>query len=137
MDTSLPRTSTSGRLSRKDKYREAARTKPQGEMSHVSPLTDVPFFLLQQVKTVRFQNYSPPPTKHNTFQPTSGKPDQPATPKGPQPEAAAPLGPEMTILFAHRSGCHSGQQTELRRKSAFGKTPVSTASATQTTFPSK
>ncbi|XP_004476632.1 E3 ubiquitin-protein ligase SH3RF2 isoform X2 [Dasypus novemcinctus] len=92
----------------------------------------------KQVKTVRFQNYSPPPTKHYTSHPTSGKPEQPATPKGSQPEAA-PLDPEMTILFAHRSGCHSGQQTDLRRKSTFGKavTPVSTASATQTVFPSK
>ncbi|KAB0366842.1 hypothetical protein FD754_010998, partial [Muntiacus muntjak] len=88
----------------------------------------------KQVKTVRFQNYSPPPAKHHT----SGKPEQPATPKGSQPEAA-PVGPEMTILFAHRSGCHSGQQTDLRRKSAFSKTmtPASTASATQTAFPSK
>ncbi|XP_036080704.1 E3 ubiquitin-protein ligase SH3RF2 [Rousettus aegyptiacus] len=92
----------------------------------------------KQVKTVRFQNYSPPPSKHSTSHPTSGKPEQPATPKGSQPEAAS-LGPEMTNLFAHRSGCHSGQQTELRRKSTFGKTttPASTASATQTAFPSK
>uniref|UniRef100_A0A8C2VWF6 E3 ubiquitin-protein ligase SH3RF2 n=1 Tax=Chinchilla lanigera TaxID=34839 RepID=A0A8C2VWF6_CHILA len=92
----------------------------------------------KQVKTVRFQNYSPPPTKHHSSQPTSGKPEQPATLKGSQPEAAS-LGPEMTILFAHRSGCHSGQQTDLRRKSAFGKatTPVPTASAMQTMFPSK
>ncbi|XP_073932836.1 E3 ubiquitin-protein ligase SH3RF2 isoform X3 [Castor canadensis] len=93
----------------------------------------------KQVKTVRFQNYSPPPTKHYTsHHPTSGKPEHPATLKGSQPEAAS-LGPEMTILFAHRSGCHSGQQTDLRRKSAFGKamTPVSTASATQITFPNK
>lgn len=88
----------------------------------------------KQVKTVRFQNYSPPPTKHST----SGKPEHPATLKGSQPEAAS-SGPEMTILFAHRSGCHSGQQTDPRRKSAFSKTvpPVSTTSATQTTFPSK
>ncbi|KAJ8777221.1 hypothetical protein J1605_014604 [Eschrichtius robustus] len=88
----------------------------------------------KQVKTVRFQNYSPPPAKHHT----SGKPEQPATPKGSQPEAA-PLGPEMTVLFAHRSGCHSGQQTDLRRKSTFSKTmtPAPTASATQTVFPSK
>ncbi|XP_036167937.1 E3 ubiquitin-protein ligase SH3RF2 isoform X3 [Myotis myotis] len=88
----------------------------------------------KQVKTVRFQNYSPPPTKHST----SGKPEHPTTPKGSQPEAN-PLGPEMTILFAHRSGCHSGQQTDPRRKSAFSKTvaPVSSASATQTMFPSK
>ncbi|XP_015428116.1 PREDICTED: putative E3 ubiquitin-protein ligase SH3RF2 isoform X3 [Myotis davidii] len=88
----------------------------------------------KQVKTVRFQNYSPPPTKHST----SGKPEHPANPKGSQPEAT-PLGPEMTILFAHRSGCHSGQQTDPRRKSAFSKTvaPVSSASSTQTTFPSK
>ncbi|XP_036701395.1 E3 ubiquitin-protein ligase SH3RF2 isoform X2 [Balaenoptera musculus] len=88
----------------------------------------------KQVKTVRFQNYSPPPAKHHT----SGKPEQAATPKGSQPEAA-PLGPEMTVLFAHRSGCHSGQQTDLRRKSTFSKTmtPAPTASATQTVFPSK
>lgn len=88
----------------------------------------------KQVKTVRFQNYSPPPSKHST----SGKPDQPATPKGSPPEAT-PLGADMTILFAHRSGCHSGQQTDSRRKSAFGKTvaPASAASATQTAFPSK
>ncbi|XP_037657670.1 E3 ubiquitin-protein ligase SH3RF2 isoform X1 [Choloepus didactylus] len=92
----------------------------------------------KQVKTVRFQNYSPPPTKHYTSHPTSGKPERPATPKGSQPETA-PLGPEMTVLFAHRSGCHSGQQTDLQRKSTFGKamTPVSTPSATQTVFPSK
>ncbi|KAM6148669.1 E3 ubiquitin-protein ligase SH3RF2 isoform 2-T2 [Erethizon dorsatum] len=92
----------------------------------------------KQVKTVRFQNYSPPPTKHYTSHPTSGKPEQPANLKASQPEAAS-LGPEMTILFAHRSGCHSGQQIDLRRKSAFSKatTPVPTASATQTTFPSK
>ncbi|XP_012413451.1 E3 ubiquitin-protein ligase SH3RF2 [Trichechus manatus latirostris] len=92
----------------------------------------------KQVKTVRFQNYSPPPTKHYTSHPTYGKPEQPATPKGSQPEAA-PLGPEMTVLFAHRSGCHSGQQTDLRRKSTFGKAmiPVPTASATQTVFPGK
>ncbi|XP_066128978.1 E3 ubiquitin-protein ligase SH3RF2 [Saccopteryx bilineata] len=88
----------------------------------------------KQVKTVRFQNYSPPPTKHNL----SGKPEHPATPKGSQLEAS-PLGPEMTILFAHRSGCHSGQQTDPRRKSTFSKTvtPVATASATQTVFSSK
>ncbi|XP_045650326.1 E3 ubiquitin-protein ligase SH3RF2 isoform X4 [Ursus americanus] len=92
----------------------------------------------KQVKTVRFQNYSPPPAKQYTSHPTSGKPEQPATPKGSQPEAT-PSSPEMTVLFAHRSGCHSGQQTDLRRKSSLGKTmtPVSTASATQTVFPSK
>nr|XP_044988070.1 E3 ubiquitin-protein ligase SH3RF2 [Jaculus jaculus] len=90
----------------------------------------------KQVKTVRFQNYSPPPTKHYTSHPTSGKHEQPAALKGPQPEAAT-LNPEMTILFAHRSGCHSGQQTDIRRKSASGKamTPVCTASATRAVFP--
>ncbi|XP_021070625.1 E3 ubiquitin-protein ligase SH3RF2 isoform X3 [Mus pahari] len=90
----------------------------------------------KQVKTVRFQNYSPPPTKHSAS--TSGKHEHPATLKGSQHEAVS-SGGEMTILFAHRSGCHSGQQTDLRRKSTFGKaTPiVSTASATQTLFPSK
>ncbi|XP_047412344.1 E3 ubiquitin-protein ligase SH3RF2 isoform X2 [Sciurus carolinensis] len=92
----------------------------------------------KQVKTVRFQNYSPPPTKHYTSHPTSGKPEQPVTFKGSLPEAA-PLSSEMTILFAHRSGCHSGQQTDLRRKSPFSKAmpPAPTASATQTMFPSK
>lgn len=92
----------------------------------------------KQVKTVRFQNYSPPPTKHCASHPTSGKHEQPATLKGSQPEAVPP-GAEMTVLFAHRSGCHSGQQTDLRRKSAFGKTmpPLPTASATQTVLTSK
>ncbi|XP_006874577.1 PREDICTED: putative E3 ubiquitin-protein ligase SH3RF2 isoform X2 [Chrysochloris asiatica] len=92
----------------------------------------------KQVKTVRFQNYSPPPTKHYTCHPTYGKSEQPTTPKGSQPEATF-LGPEMNILFAHRSGCHSGQQTDLRRKSTFGKamTPAPNASSTQTVFPSK
>ncbi|XP_032100651.1 E3 ubiquitin-protein ligase SH3RF2 isoform X2 [Sapajus apella] len=92
----------------------------------------------KQVKTVRFQNYSPPPTKHYTSHPTSGKPEQPATLKASQPEAAS-VGPEMTVLFAHRSGCHSGQQTGLRRKSAPGKAAIlgSTSSAMQTVFSSK
>ncbi|XP_075852284.1 E3 ubiquitin-protein ligase SH3RF2 [Microcebus murinus] len=92
----------------------------------------------KQVKTVRFQNYSPPPTKHYTSHPTSGKPEQPVTLKGPQHEASS-LGSEMTILFAHRSGCHSGQQTDPRRKSALGKATVlvPAAAATQTVFPSK
>ncbi|KAM6222377.1 E3 ubiquitin-protein ligase SH3RF2 [Rhynchocyon petersi] len=92
----------------------------------------------KQVKTVRFQNYSPPPTKHYTSPPTYGKPEQPAIPKGSQPEATF-FDPEMTILFAHRSGCHSGQQTDLRRKSTLGKTviPLSAATTTQTVFPSK
>ncbi|XP_004586576.2 E3 ubiquitin-protein ligase SH3RF2 isoform X2 [Ochotona princeps] len=88
----------------------------------------------KQVKTVRFQNYSPPPTKHYTSQPTSSKPEQPATLKGTQLEAAS-SGPEMTVLFAHRSGCHSGQQTDLRRKPPFGK--AVTLVPTQTMFPSK
>ncbi|KAM5299343.1 E3 ubiquitin-protein ligase SH3RF2 isoform 2-T2 [Ctenodactylus gundi] len=93
----------------------------------------------KQVKTVRFQNYSPPPTKHHTLHPTSGKPEQPATLKGSSQPEATSLGSEMTNLFAHRSGCHSGQQTDLRRKPAFGKATASasTASATQTMFPSK
>ncbi|XP_078218412.1 E3 ubiquitin-protein ligase SH3RF2 isoform X4 [Callithrix jacchus] len=92
----------------------------------------------KQVKTVRFQNYSPPPTKHYTSHPTSGKPEQPVTLKASQPEGAS-MGPEMTVLFAHRSGCHSGQQTDFRRKSAPGKaaTLVPTSSAMQTVFPSK
>lgn len=90
----------------------------------------------KQVKTVRFQNYSPPPAKHYNTHPTSGKPEQPVSPKGAQPEAV-PMGPEMNVLFAHRSGCHSGQQTDLRRKSTLGKTPVSTASPAQLVFPSK
>ncbi|XP_027253801.1 E3 ubiquitin-protein ligase SH3RF2 isoform X2 [Cricetulus griseus] len=92
----------------------------------------------KQVKTVRFQNYSPPPTKHYASHPTSGKHEQPSTLKGSQSEAI-PSGAEMTILFAHRSGCHSGQQTDLRRKSAFGKTmpPLSTTSGSQTIFTSQ
>lgn len=90
----------------------------------------------KQVKTVRFQNYSPPPAKHYPSHPTSGKPEQSASHKGCTPEAT-PLGSEMNVFNAHRSGCRSGQQTDLRRKPTFGKTPMSTASATQTVFASK
>ncbi|XP_054998970.1 E3 ubiquitin-protein ligase SH3RF2 isoform X2 [Sorex araneus] len=90
----------------------------------------------KQVKTVRFQNYSPPPAKHYTSPPTAGKPEQPASPKGCQPEAS-PLSPEMSVLYAHRSGCHSGQPTDLRRKPTFSKTPMATAAATQAIFASK
>ncbi|XP_021506417.1 E3 ubiquitin-protein ligase SH3RF2 isoform X1 [Meriones unguiculatus] len=92
----------------------------------------------KQVKTVRFQNYSPPPSKHYTSHATSRKLEQPATLKGSQPEAP-PSATGMTVLFAHRSGSHSGQQTDLRRKSSFGKTMTSapTAAATQTVLPSK
>lgn len=111
-------------------------SRGRGQSTHLthSPLLSI----LQQVKTVRFQNYSPPPTKHYASHPTSGKHEQPSTLKGSQSEAI-PSGAEMTILFAHRSGCHSGQQTDLRRKSAFGKTmpPLSTTSGSQTIFTSQ
>ncbi|XP_036607813.1 E3 ubiquitin-protein ligase SH3RF2 [Trichosurus vulpecula] len=74
----------------------------------------------KQVKTVRFQNYSPPPPKHHSFHSTSGKPDPVAISKGSQAETG-PLCQEMTTLFVHRSGSHSGQQTDHRRKPKYSK----------------
>ncbi|XP_072486756.1 E3 ubiquitin-protein ligase SH3RF2 isoform X4 [Notamacropus eugenii] len=83
----------------------------------------------KQVKTVRFQNYSPPPPKHHSFHSTSGKPESVAMSKGSQSETG-PLCQEMTTLFVHRSGSHSGQQTDHRRKPKYSRpvTPVLPAS---------
>ncbi|KAM9064847.1 E3 ubiquitin-protein ligase SH3RF2 isoform 2-T12 [Sarcophilus harrisii] len=74
----------------------------------------------KQVKTVRFQNYSPPPPKHHSFHSTSGKPDSMTISKGSQAETG-PLCQEMTTLFVHRSGSHSGQQTDHRRTPKYSK----------------
>nr|XP_020819967.1 putative E3 ubiquitin-protein ligase SH3RF2 isoform X3 [Phascolarctos cinereus] len=83
----------------------------------------------KQVKTVRFQNYSPPPPKHHSFHSTSGKPELVAISKGSQAETG-PLCQEMTTLFVHRSGSHSGQQADHRRKPKYSKpmTPILPAS---------
>ncbi|XP_068958784.1 E3 ubiquitin-protein ligase SH3RF2 isoform X5 [Petaurus breviceps papuanus] len=91
----------------------------------------------KQVKTVRFQNYSPPPPKHHSFHSTSGKPEPVTISKGSQAETG-PLCQEMTTLFVHRSGSHSGQQTDHRRKPKYSKpiTPVLPASDIAT-IPSK
>ncbi|XP_027697741.1 E3 ubiquitin-protein ligase SH3RF2 isoform X2 [Vombatus ursinus] len=83
----------------------------------------------KQVKTVRFQTYSPPPPKHHSFHSTSGKPEPVAISKGSQAETG-PLCQEMTTLFVHRGGSHSGQQADHRRKPKYSKplTPVLPAS---------
>ncbi|XP_074068797.1 E3 ubiquitin-protein ligase SH3RF2 [Macrotis lagotis] len=84
----------------------------------------------KQVKTVRFQNYSPPPPKHHSFHSTSGKPEPVTTISKGSQEETGPLCQEMTTLFVHRSGSHSGQQTDQRRKPKYSKamTPILSSS---------
>ncbi|XP_050818585.1 E3 ubiquitin-protein ligase SH3RF2 [Gopherus flavomarginatus] len=59
----------------------------------------------KQVKTVRFQNYSPPPSKRHSSQPSpnhpGGKTEQGADTEAAQPEANT-LGPDMTAFYSHR-----------------------------------
>uniref|UniRef100_A0A6I8PJJ1 SH3 domain containing ring finger 2 n=1 Tax=Ornithorhynchus anatinus TaxID=9258 RepID=A0A6I8PJJ1_ORNAN len=73
----------------------------------------------KQVKTVRFQNYSPPPPKQSGSHTALSKLDLPASPEASQLEAGLPSA-EMTTLFVHRGGTHSGQ-TEPRRKPTYAK----------------
>ncbi|XP_007473890.1 E3 ubiquitin-protein ligase SH3RF2 isoform X1 [Monodelphis domestica] len=92
----------------------------------------------KQVKTVRFQNYSPPPPKHHNFHSTSGKHEPGIISKG-SPAETGHLCQEMTSLFVHRSGSHSGQHTEHRRKLKYAKSmsPTVPTSDMSTIIPSK
>ncbi|XP_032657404.1 E3 ubiquitin-protein ligase SH3RF2 [Chelonoidis abingdonii] len=69
----------------------------------------------KQVKTVRFQTYSPPPSKRHSSQPSPNHPGS-KTEQGTATEAAQPeantLGPDMTALYSHRV---SSSPVHLRR----------------------
>ncbi|XP_069508551.1 E3 ubiquitin-protein ligase SH3RF2 isoform X2 [Ambystoma mexicanum] len=74
----------------------------------------------KQVKTVRFQNYSPPPSKRHSSisspNAENGRPEQ-AVMESPKQEAAQ--GPEMTGIYHHqRANSAPVQQMENRRSHA-------------------
>ncbi|XP_067423185.1 E3 ubiquitin-protein ligase SH3RF2 [Emydura macquarii macquarii] len=62
----------------------------------------------KQVKTVRFQNYSPPPSKRHSSQSSpnhpGGKSEQGAAAEAAQPEANT-MGPDVAALYSHRVSC--------------------------------
>ncbi|XP_054024510.1 E3 ubiquitin-protein ligase SH3RF2 [Dryobates pubescens] len=65
----------------------------------------------KQVKTVRFQNHSPPPPKRHSLQPSLSLQPSPSLPRG-RTEPAAVLeallpepGPELALLYSPRLGC--------------------------------
>ncbi|XP_038596636.1 E3 ubiquitin-protein ligase SH3RF2 [Tachyglossus aculeatus] len=89
----------------------------------------------KQVKTVRFQNYSPPPPKQSS---SLSKLDLPASPEASQQEPGLST-PEMTTLFVHRGGTHYGQHTEPRRKPTYAKAAALTlpTPVIQPIFPGK
>ncbi|XP_042706794.2 E3 ubiquitin-protein ligase SH3RF2 isoform X2 [Chrysemys picta bellii] len=92
----------------------------------------------KQVKTVRFQNYSPPPSKRHSSQPSpnhpGGKTEQGAATEAAQPEANT-LGPDMTALYSHRI---SSSPVHLRRTLHPKTSSLDlSAQAGQLTFPTK
>lgn len=62
---------------------------------------------MQQVKTVRFQNHSPPPPKRHSLQPSPRLPRSRTEPapmvEAPLPEGSPP-GPELPALLSPRLG---------------------------------
>nr|XP_042706794.1 E3 ubiquitin-protein ligase SH3RF2 isoform X2 [Chrysemys picta bellii] len=92
----------------------------------------------KQVKTVRFQNYSPPPSKRHSSQPSPNHPgsktEQGAATEAAQPEANT-LGPDMTALYSHRI---SSSPVHLRRTLHPKTSSLDlSAQAGQLTFPTK
>uniref|UniRef100_A0A8D0HC40 SH3 domain containing ring finger 2 n=1 Tax=Sphenodon punctatus TaxID=8508 RepID=A0A8D0HC40_SPHPU len=92
----------------------------------------------KQVKTVRFQNYSPPPSKrHSLVSPPNlpgGKCEQGAAAEASQPEANM-MGPDMSALYSHRissSPVHQ-RRTFLPKTSSLDLS----SQAGQLTFPTK
>ncbi|XP_071614763.1 E3 ubiquitin-protein ligase SH3RF2 [Heliangelus exortis] len=61
----------------------------------------------KQVKTVRFQNHSPPPPKRHSLQPSPslarGRPDPVATAEAMLLPEASPPGPELALLYSPRT----------------------------------
>ncbi|XP_006128616.2 E3 ubiquitin-protein ligase SH3RF2 isoform X1 [Pelodiscus sinensis] len=92
----------------------------------------------KQVKTVRFQNYSPPPSKRHSSQSSpnhpGGKTEQGVAPEMTQLEANA-LGPDVLALYSHRI---SSSPMHLRRTLHPKTSSLDlSAQAGQLTFPTK
>ncbi|KYO20218.1 putative E3 ubiquitin-protein ligase SH3RF2 isoform A [Alligator mississippiensis] len=92
----------------------------------------------KQVKTVRFQNYSPPPSKRHSSQSSPslprGKMEQRAAAEAAQPEANL-MGPDTTALYSHRiSSSPVHQRRTLHPKTSSLDLSIQ---AGQLTFPTK
>ncbi|KAM6251350.1 E3 ubiquitin-protein ligase SH3RF2 [Porphyrio hochstetteri] len=87
----------------------------------------------KQVKTVRFQNHSPPPPKRHSLQPSPSLPrgrTEPAA-EAPLPDASLP-GPELLLLYAPRAG-----SSPLPPRRALHPKALSLDLSGQLTFPVK
>ncbi|XP_025065318.1 putative E3 ubiquitin-protein ligase SH3RF2 isoform X4 [Alligator sinensis] len=92
----------------------------------------------KQVKTVRFQNYSPPPSKRHSSQSSPSLPrskmEQRAAAEAAQPEANL-MGPDTTALYSHRiSSSPVHQRRTLHPKTSSLDLSIQ---AGQLTFPTK
>ncbi|XP_041345934.1 E3 ubiquitin-protein ligase SH3RF2 [Pyrgilauda ruficollis] len=86
----------------------------------------------KQVKTVRFQNHSPPPPKRHSLQPS---PRLPRSRTEPGPEGLLPeprLGPELLLLYSPRLG-----SSPLHPRRALHPKALSLDLSGQLTFPIK
>lgn len=97
-------------------------------------MTLVPFSL-QQVKTVRFQNHSPPPPKRHSLQPSPslprGRTEPAAAVEALLPEANLP-GPELALLYSPRTS-----SSPLHQRRALHPKALSLDLSGQLTFPVK
>ncbi|XP_053812405.1 E3 ubiquitin-protein ligase SH3RF2 [Vidua chalybeata] len=86
----------------------------------------------KQVKTVRFQNHSPPPPKRHSLQPSPSLPRSRTEP-GPEGLLAEPrLGPELLVLYSPRLG-----SSPLHPRRALHPKALSLDLSGQLTFPIK
>lgn len=92
-------------------------------------------FSLQQVKTVRFQNHSPPPPKRHSLQPSPSllrsRTEPAATAEALLPEAILP-GPELALLYSPRPS-----SSPLHQRRALHPKALSLDLSGQLTFPVK
>ncbi|XP_042646346.1 E3 ubiquitin-protein ligase SH3RF2 [Tyto alba] len=89
----------------------------------------------KQVKTVRFQNHSPPPPKRHSLQPSPSLPRGRTEPLAPAevllPEAGLP-GPELAVLYSPRTS-----SSPLHQRRALHPKALSLDLSGQLTFPAK
>lgn len=110
------------------------RSQQGGRVAAFPTVTLVPFSL-QQVKTVRFQNHSPPPPKRHSLQPSPslprGRTEPAAAAEALLPEASLP-GPELAVLYSPRTS-----SSPLHQRRAPHPKALSLDLSGQLTFPVK
>lgn len=110
------------------------RSQRGGRVAAFPTVTLVPFSL-QQVKTVRFQNHSPPPPKRHSLQPSPSLPRSRTEPAAAAeallPEASLP-GPELAVLYSPRTS-----SSPLHQRRALHPKALTLDLSGQLTFPVK